>query len=281
MSQTPPGGPDALSDINARAAAANHTSTAAPTDASSDASANTRTDTSTDTSSDARDKASDRTSHTASATRVRRPRGPSADKTAHTQQQIAHAALALFVQHGIARTTMAQIAARAQVAKGSLYRYYPSKDALLRGVVEHALRQSAPNVPITRQPGETVHALLRRSVLPTLHALASSERGDLARLLLSEARQQPELARLYKTLAFDPWQRHVVRLLQLAVDEGELHTPSVAACGQLLASPFWMDMVRSGLPGTDADADTHNAQDVATLTSLLLDSLFAVPAPAQ
>ena len=273
MSQTPPGGPDALSDINARAATANHTSTAAPTDASAD--------TRTDTSSNARDKASDRTSDRASPTRPRRPRGPSADKTAHTQQQIAHAALALFVQHGIARTTMAQIAARAQVAKGSLYRYYPSKDALLRGVVEHALRQSAPNVPITRQPGETVHALLRRSVLPTLHALASSERGDLARLLLSEARQQPELARLYKTLAFDPWQRHVVRLLQLAVDEGELHTPSVAACGQLLASPFWMDMVRSGLPGTDADADTHNAQDVATLTSLLLDSLFAVPAPAQ
>ena len=99
MSQTPPGGPDALSDINARAATAHHTSTAAPTDASSDTSA--------DTCSNARDKASDRTSATASATRPRRPRGPSADKTAHTQQQIAHAALALFVQHGIARTTMA------------------------------------------------------------------------------------------------------------------------------------------------------------------------------
>ena len=202
----------------------------------------------------------------------RRSRGPSAEKTANTQQQIAHAALAAFVQNGIAKTTMAQIAQRAEVAKGTLYLYYPSKDELLRGVVAHALRQSAINHPLARLPGESVHALMRRSLLPTLHALEHSERGDLARLILSEAHLQPELARLYKEMAFDPWQRYVTGLLQLAVDEGELHTPSVAACAQLLSSPFWMGMVRSGLPASGGAADC----DVAVLTGMLLDSLFGV-----
>ena len=203
----------------------------------------------------------------------RRTRGPSVEKTANTQQQIAHAALAAFVEQGIAKTTMADIAERAQVAKGTLYRYYPSKDELLRGVVAHALRESLINQPPVRQPGERMHALMRRSLLPTLHALEHSERGDLARLILSEARQQPELARLYKTMAFDPWQRHVVGLLQLAVDEGELHTPSVTACAQLLCSPFWMGMARSNLPTTPDIADC----DVAALTGMLLDSLFGLP----
>ena len=201
----------------------------------------------------------------------RRSRGPSAEKTANTQQQITHAALAAFVQNGIGKTTMAQIAERAQVAKGTLYLYYPSKDELLRGVVAHALRQSAINLPVVRAPGETMHALMRRALLPTLHALEHSERGDLARLILTEAHQQPELARLYKDMAFDPWQRYVTGLLQQAVDEGELHTPSVAACAQLLSSPFWMGMVRSGLPATGAQAC-----DVAELTGMLLDSLFGV-----
>ena len=202
----------------------------------------------------------------------RRSRGPSAEKTANTQQQIAHAALAAFVQNGIAKTTMAQIAQRAQVAKGTLYLYYPSKDELLRGVVAHALRQSAINHPLARMPGESVHALMRRSLLPTLHELEHSERGDLARLILSEAHLQPELARLYKEMAFDPWQRYVTGLLQLAVNEGELQTPSVAACAQLLSSPFWMGMVRSGLPASGGAPDC----DVAELTGLLLDSLFGV-----
>ena len=73
-------------------------------------------------------------------------------------------------------------------------------------------------------------------------------------------------------MAFDPWQRYVTGLLQLAVNEGELQTPSVAACAQLLSSPFWMGMVRSGLPASGGAPDC----DVAELTGLLLDSLFGV-----
>ena len=141
------------------------------------------------------------------ATLRRRRRGPSLDKTAQTRQQIAEAALAEFVECGVARSTMERIACRAQVAKGTLYLYYPSKDELLRGVVEHALRHSAVYQPLRRRKGETVRALLRRSLLPTLEAVDSSERGMLARLVLSEARHAPELARLYKELAFDAWQR--------------------------------------------------------------------------
>ncbi len=207
---------------------------------------------------------------------ARRTRGPSADKTAHTQQQITHAALATFVAQGIGNTTMAQIADRAQVAKGTLYRYYPSKEALLQGVIEHALRHSAMNLPTVRQPGETVHAMMRRSLLPTLLALEHTERGDLAKLIMSEARQQPELARLYKEMAFDPWQRHVVGLLQMAVDEGELRTHSVAACAQLLSSPFWMGLVRNGLPASAGGQD----YEVAELTGMLLDSLFGIATAA-
>ena len=202
---------------------------------------------------------------------MRRPRGPSLDKTAQTRQQIVHAALAEFVEHGIARSTVERIARRAQVAKGTIYVYYPSKEALLRGVIEHALRQSPIYQPLVRRKGETMQSLLRRSLLPTLHALERTERGELARLVLSEARHDPVLARLYKELSFDPWQRHIEQMLQQAVDEGELSTPSVTHCAQLLAGPFWTTMVHNSLL-RQADAP---ALEVQPLLNLLIDQLFA------
>ena len=204
----------------------------------------------------------------------RRPRGPSLDKTAQTRQQILQAALREFVEQGIARTTMERIARRAEVAKGTIYVYYPSKEELLRGVIEHALRQSAVYQPLVRENGESIQALLRRSLLPTMQALELSDRAELARLVLSEARHDPVLARLYKELAFDPWQRLMEKLLQMAVDEGELHTVSVVHCAQLMAGPFWMTMVHNGLLRS-ADAP---ALELEPLLNLLIDQMFAPPA---
>lgn len=204
----------------------------------------------------------------------RRKRGPSLDKTAQTRRQITEAALAEFVETGLARSTMERIARRARVAKGTLYLYYPSKDELLRGVIEHALQHSAAYRPLRRRAGESVKALLRRSLLPTMDMLEGSERGALAQLILSEARHVPELARLYKELAFDPWQQHVQDLLQLAVDEGELRTDSVSLSAQLLASPFWMGMVHNGLLAPEKNRQLP----IRPLVELLIENLFAAAA---
>lgn len=211
----------------------------------------------------------------AQATQVkRRRRGPSLDKTAQTRQQIDEAALAEFVETGVARSTMERIARRAQVAKGTLYLYYPSKDELLRGVVEHALRHSVVNTALKRKKGETVRAFLRRSLLPTMDAVENSERGMLARLVLSEARHAPELARLYKELALDAWSAYMQDLLTLAVKEGELQTRSVAQSAQLLASPFWLALVHNSLLAPDAPQKLV----LRPLMELLIDKLFSSPA---
>lgn len=209
------------------------------------------------------------------AAAVCRRRGPSLDKTAQTQRQITEAALAIFLEQGITRATMAQIAARAGVAKGTIYTYYPSKEALLRGVVLQALAQSAAYQPLCRRPGETAQALLRRSLLPTMESIERSDRGSLARLILTEAKQHPELARLYKELAFDPWQQHVQGILRLACEEGELQSQTPEHYARLLASPFWMGMVHNGLL-TD-DPQQHVA--IAPLMEQLIALLFASPLP--
>jgi len=50
--------------------------------------------------------------------------------------RIVESALAVFAQHGIKDTTVDEIAARAELAKGTVYYYFPSKDAILEGAIQ-------------------------------------------------------------------------------------------------------------------------------------------------
>src|SRR5215211_3357234 len=57
------------------------------------------------------------------------------------RQVIMAAARALFDEHGVEATSVDAIAARAELAKGTLYLYFKSKEELLIALLEHDLSQ--------------------------------------------------------------------------------------------------------------------------------------------
>ncbi len=61
----------------------------------------------------------------------------------NTRHDIVQAALEEFAEAGYDRTTMDAIALRAQVAKGSLYYHFPSKEALFRALFEERAERLA------------------------------------------------------------------------------------------------------------------------------------------
>lgn len=65
-----------------------------------------------------------------------------ARKKEDTQNKIIAAAVNLFNQHGIAAVTMEQIAAAADVAKGTLYNYFPFKEAILNAYIQRSFQTS-------------------------------------------------------------------------------------------------------------------------------------------
>lgn len=201
---------------------------------------------------------------------VRRHRGPSPQKTDLTRQEIVRAALAEFTQVGIARATMDKIARRADLSKATLYLYFPSKEALLQGALDETIGTSAlATMHQPRKAGETVRSHITRILLPTMENFHGSGRGELARLMLGEARSYPGLAQFYREHVFAPWHRHFEALLQQAVDEGELRGIAPAAASLLLGAPFWLSIAHDTLHGPAQPGTTP-----AELTRHQIDALF-------
>ncbi|WP_306207055.1 TetR/AcrR family transcriptional regulator [Actinoplanes sp. RD1] len=109
-----------------------------------------------------------------------------------TRERILTAAAHVFAEHGYAAGTTNRIAERARISIGSLYQYFPNKDAILAALlVQHVDRGAwAQADRVDLSPGslrETVRALVRDAI--------DHHRDDprLLRMMIEEAPLSQEL----------------------------------------------------------------------------------------
>lgn len=112
--------------------------------------------------------------------------------------EIVQAALAVFAEKGFAAARLEEIASRAGVSKGALYLYFATKEELFHAVVEQAI---APNMRAMRgmiagHPGP-ISDLLRLFVERLCRLIAELPVGGVAKMVIGEARNFPELARVW------------------------------------------------------------------------------------
>jgi AcrR family transcriptional regulator len=65
-------------------------------------------------------------------------------KREETRRKIVGAAVELFNRQGLEATTMEQIAAAADIAKGTLYHYYPLKEAIIVAFMQQTFEERSP-----------------------------------------------------------------------------------------------------------------------------------------
>ncbi len=68
-------------------------------------------------------------------------------KKAKTKEMIYQTALQLFTEKGFANTTVDEIAAKADIAKGTFFNYFPRKEAVLTHIVDLRMQQLYRNLP--------------------------------------------------------------------------------------------------------------------------------------
>jgi AcrR family transcriptional regulator len=189
--------------------------------------------------------------------------------------EVLEAALEVFAEKGFAMTRMEDVAARAGVSKGTVYLYYPSKEALFEAMVRAAI---LPN--LTRL--ESLAAgydgpaldLLHRFFAVLLQVLETPRLIAIPRLVIAEARTFPELALFYRREVVDRGLALIEGILRRGVERGELRPVDPAATARLCVAPFLLAAIWKATfdPLQDAkplDArgllDTH----LATLTHAL------------
>jgi len=119
-------------------------------------------------------------------------RKPSQVRAELTRERILAAAAHVFAEHGYASGTTNRIAARARISIGSLYQYFPNKDAILAELlIRHIDRGTWTEAEaLDLSPGTleaTVRALIRDAI--DNH----SDDPELLRLMIEEAPVSQEL----------------------------------------------------------------------------------------
>lgn len=132
-------------------------------------------------------------------------------------QELAAAALAVFVEKGFAATRLEDIAARAGVSKGTLYLYFDSKEALFKSVICEGVIPAieAGETLLQTFDGDPV-ALLRCLLYGWWEHIGSGDLGGVVKLMMSEARNFPEVAAYFN-------ENVVVRghgLIRVAIERG-------------------------------------------------------------
>ncbi|HEX8854735.1 MAG TPA: TetR/AcrR family transcriptional regulator [Thermoleophilaceae bacterium] len=197
-----------------------------------------------------------------STARDRRPGRPREDRA--TSAAIA-ATLDLVAENGIGGMTTDAVAARAGVSKATMYRRWPSKDALLVDAVGSLVSEIA--VPDTGTLREDVRLLLRRAV----RLYADSRPEKLIPELVSEMRRNPDLADAVRSGFLAQRRAALAEILERARARGELRDDIDRELAlDLLGGVIYYRFLITGGPLDDALADS--------LTEALLHGI-AVPSP--
>lgn len=175
--------------------------------------------------------------------------------------EIVQAAFEVFAEKGFAAAKLDEIAARAGVSKGALYLYFETKQDLFSAVVREAV---APNL-------DMVEAALAQATLPFPDLLrllfarigqviTTSRLGSVAKLVIGESRNFPELARVWHDEVVSRALTAVSAAIRRGQERGEvrpgdprLHAFSIV--GPLLTGVIWRETFTPvGAPAVDLEA---------------------------
>src|SRR4029077_13788012 len=133
--------------------------------------------------------------------------------------EILEAAQRCFVRSGFHQTSMQEICAEAGMSAGNLYRYFPSKEALIAGIAERDRAEVAQ---------EFAGADLSHGFFAVLEGMAHhhfaekpDEQVKLCTEIMAESRRHPEIARI--SAAFDAdVKKWLIDLFRAGAERGDI-----------------------------------------------------------
>jgi AcrR family transcriptional regulator len=154
-------------------------------------------------------------------------------------QEILEAALSVFAEKGFAAARMDEIAHRARVSKGTIYLYFESKEAVFRALIQETLAKRVSDfAAVVRDHRGPVAPLLRQLLLALGHLVATSDFVVLPKMVIAEAGNFPDLARIYREEVVERGMTLFGGLLQAGMERGEFRKIPVQHAIRLCVAPM-------------------------------------------
>ena len=155
--------------------------------------------------------------------------------------QILDAAFHEFGERGLAGARLDDIAKRAQVAKGTIYLYFPNKEALFREMVQATIVSALveAEASLAGLASETAEAQLRRLGQGWWTFLRTERVQVLQRLVSLELGQFPDLMQFYADEVIARGRRLVSGIIALGVERGAFRNVDPQLAARMFSS-IWM-----------------------------------------
>lgn len=148
----------------------------------------------------------------------------------------------LLVRDGFTRLRLEGVAARAGVGKATIYRRWPSKEAL---ALDLLLELASPHLAVDAT-GDT-RAELREVVLNAIRGLTETPFGPVMKALISQIAGNPAIGDPFREMVVGARREQVVWVIERGIARGDLRPevdPAIAT--ELLVGPVYFRLVFGG-----------------------------------
>ena len=136
------------------------------------------------------------------------------------KSELVEIAYRLIAQNGLEGFRIRQVAAEAGIDNGTLHYHFPSKEALILGVVDYLMEDLQNNRAVWKDAGQTALDELRTEFEDIrLRLRHTPEQFIVLRDLAVRSWRDPVVAKIFRKLD-DGWHAHLVAMLERGIQQG-------------------------------------------------------------
>ena len=162
--------------------------------------------------------------------------------------EILAAALSIFHTKGFAASKIEDVAQAAGVTKGTVYLYFPSKEALFKAAVREIVIPNIDRIEDASRAGTSATGRLRISSRMWASGM-NAGRGSLLKLMIAEAENFPELAEFFQEEVSGRMRKLLMNIVESGIASGEFRACNPATVTRALSAPILLsDIWRRTFP---------------------------------
>jgi AcrR family transcriptional regulator len=206
-------------------------------------------------------------------------RGPKFRRRAEARpDEVLDAALELFMENGFAATRVEDIARRAGLSKGTVYLYFPSKEAVLEALVRRAIIPIADSALGALADYEGDPRIVITMVIKMVGKRFSDPRiVAVPKVVFREVLGFPHLAEMYRVEVLDKVLPVVVGLIRKGVEQGYLRQVDPELTVRSIIGPLMLHLLMAEVFGITPEGGLHFDKLVDNHLTILFDGLSAPP----